>query len=325
VKVDDPGEWVCHGCYATVGQYQMKNVQISQAIRMAWVRETLAAGTFVDQMVEAIEFSRQFPCTHGGLYSNPEFFRIHDSGDFYSTEYARAWNAICERLPHVKFWAPTREWLVPARLDVFRAAPSNLVIRPSAFYVDQPPPDVAGMPAGSSVMREPKPPIYPCPAYDGEAEKTCEAAGCRTCWTRPGVAVNYQPHGSIPKVSPAERAEVDAARAQKRAARIATAEAKATAKAAIARAREAKRVKAPRENPSTTLSRLWREHLALPRGEWAGMGAPSVANFWQSIARWGFTAEDWPEEQWIALFESQGVKDFDEQSSLLESLAFSSR
>jgi len=39
-------------------------------------------------------------------------FRIHVSGDFYSSEYVDAWRQICREFPNVKFWSYTRSWAV---------------------------------------------------------------------------------------------------------------------------------------------------------------------------------------------------------------------
>jgi hypothetical protein len=39
-----------------------------------------------------------------------EYFRIHDSGDFFNVAYVKAWIQVCRALPATKFWAPTRAW-----------------------------------------------------------------------------------------------------------------------------------------------------------------------------------------------------------------------
>jgi len=45
------------------------------------------------------------------------FFRVHDAGDFTATaalmdRYIDGWAEVARRLPHVRFWAPTRVWAV---------------------------------------------------------------------------------------------------------------------------------------------------------------------------------------------------------------------
>jgi hypothetical protein len=49
-------------------------------------------------------------------------FRIHESGDFYSQEYADKWAEIARRLPEVKFWTYTKSPFRPTN------CPTNLNI-----------------------------------------------------------------------------------------------------------------------------------------------------------------------------------------------------
>lgn len=44
---------------------------------------------------------------------NSSLFRIHVSGDFYSADYVRKWNAIVQNNPQTHFWAYTRCWRIP--------------------------------------------------------------------------------------------------------------------------------------------------------------------------------------------------------------------
>jgi hypothetical protein len=43
-----------------------------------------------------------------GKVRNLRAFRVHDSGDFYSREYALDWFRIMAALPHVQFYAYTK-------------------------------------------------------------------------------------------------------------------------------------------------------------------------------------------------------------------------
>ena len=66
----------------------------------------------------------------GGMPAIPrsaKYFRIHVSGDFYSTVYIEQWRELCASRPDVKFWAYTRSWRSPRllpRLEKLRALPN---------------------------------------------------------------------------------------------------------------------------------------------------------------------------------------------------------
>ena len=48
-----------------------------------------------------------------------KLFRIHWDGDFFSEEYARAWNFVIRMNPDVQFWAYTRsDFAVPILIDI---------------------------------------------------------------------------------------------------------------------------------------------------------------------------------------------------------------
>lgn len=86
-----------------------------------------------------------------------KYFRIHDSGDFFSIRYLRAWGAICRAHPDVLFWAPSRAWASELRGPMGKfleeEAPPNLVIRPSAYHVGAASPAIPGWPhSGSTAL-----------------------------------------------------------------------------------------------------------------------------------------------------------------------------
>jgi hypothetical protein len=224
--------YICDACYAGKGNYQRVPLNaIRQSIRLAWVKHALAAGLFVPQMIKAIAYMRALTplrAFHGA------FFRIHDSGDFYSKDYYAAWVEICTHFTiksgpetnYVAFWAPTRMWVLPAWRETFRRLPPppNLSLRPSALFFGGDPPDLtdesldrAGKPrrilAGGSTsstdplgslaqaeysrrMRARPDQIWDCPAYDADetSKKNCQSQGCRVCWVRRDVPVSYREH-----------------------------------------------------------------------------------------------------------------------------------
>lgn len=95
------------GCYARKAEKLYKAVLPR---RMENLRATQAA-CFVSDMVQQIN-KRQ-----------PRFFRIHESGDFYSQEYLAAWYDIARQCPATKFLAFTKSF----KLD-FAGRPQNLEI-----------------------------------------------------------------------------------------------------------------------------------------------------------------------------------------------------
>ena len=78
--------------------------------------------TFIDVMADIVRRKKS------------SYFRIHESGDFYSAEYALAWYEIIERNPDTTFYAYTKrwgkhkkgEWIFSAKMLAER--PKNLVL-----------------------------------------------------------------------------------------------------------------------------------------------------------------------------------------------------
>jgi len=182
-----PGS-ICAVCYADERhRYRWTSVQRTQAGRFAWTVGALATGTFVPVLVGAITARAD------------RYFRIHDSGDFFHPVYAFAWRDIARALPEVRFWAPTRSWALAGHrrpdtdplltaLRVLAALP-NVVLRPSALLLEDPPPAVPGLAAGSTVTvdraRVTCPKSRTVPAHCG---------ACRICWDAPELPVTHLRH-----------------------------------------------------------------------------------------------------------------------------------
>jgi hypothetical protein len=77
------------GCYATMGAYRFSNVARVFEERLTATQSP----DFEARMIEEIVSKRA------------ERIRIHDSGDFYSLEYAQRWISIMNALPNVEFYA----------------------------------------------------------------------------------------------------------------------------------------------------------------------------------------------------------------------------
>jgi hypothetical protein len=125
-----------------------------------------------------------------------DYFRVHDSGDMFSPAYAQCWLQVCQQLPQVKFWIPTRAWQQPSvplpvfdpLLGVLRqlAQLTNVTVRPSALNFGDSAPNIAGLHAGSTADG----PGALCPS----ALQGGKCLDCRTCWDSQTVAVSYRRH-----------------------------------------------------------------------------------------------------------------------------------
>lgn len=214
-------ECVCQRCYAEGGNYRYGSKQLNQVVTYAYTQLALADDSFVEVLDWAVKHAEYH--LPGGMIDKRElpperhpgkYFRVHDSGDFFSKRYLEAWRAVADRNPDVTFWAPTRIWALPGGRDwvnEVNVPQQNLVIRPSAYMVDRPRgPDLGpGWSSWSVVYNERSKPgaeggpyDWDCQTYAVEAEAhNCRFArapdgevGCRACWRHPELAVNYTAH-----------------------------------------------------------------------------------------------------------------------------------
>ena len=88
------------GCYAQSGTYRFGNVVNAYEQRLQLTQSV----EFVDIMIAEIR-SKMIQSKMKGRQC---VIRIHDSGDFYSKEYAIKWLYIIEALPQCKFYAYTK-------------------------------------------------------------------------------------------------------------------------------------------------------------------------------------------------------------------------
>jgi hypothetical protein len=100
------------GCYATMGAYRFSNVAKAFEERLT---ATLSVD-FVALMSAEIEKKRA------------ERVRIHDSGDFYSAEYAQKWFSIMRANPNVAFYAYTKQVLLFKGFQKTGAVPPNFTL-----------------------------------------------------------------------------------------------------------------------------------------------------------------------------------------------------
>jgi len=232
----DLAQAICEFCYAEGGQYGTSLVSWGQMMRYIWAQKALSTDlegrdcssiedcAFVKVLIEAInrtDFDLKRQPAHLG---KRRFFRIHDSGDFFNVAYLKAWKAIANHFAPknhddpIFFWAPTRIWALGQamvdKVNEINTGPKNLIIRPSAYHINQHGPDELedhnGWAAPSVVYDHDNQKDadgvdydWNCKAYETESEKvTCVDSknakgktGCRDCWLRPKSRINYTLHG----------------------------------------------------------------------------------------------------------------------------------
>ena len=184
-SVDADGGTVpaCAGCYAATGFYRMKPaIKLRENNRKEWQAET-----FVQDMIVALQRER--------------YFRLFDSGDFYHVELVKKWFDICEALPGVKFWIPTRAHKVEKLALWIRKleALPNVSVRYSADSIDgtydaglhgsviyycNSQLDIRDVSSGM---------VFPCPAYTEEHGGKC--LDCRKCYDKQVPVIAYKAHG----------------------------------------------------------------------------------------------------------------------------------
>jgi Gene product 88 len=99
-------------CYARSGTYRFKNVKAAHLRNLEMILDDLNGWRSL--MEDELNHPRY----------DSAFVRIHDSGDFFSSEYLDAWIEIAERIPDVTFYAYTKE----VKMVKSRQLPSNFVI-----------------------------------------------------------------------------------------------------------------------------------------------------------------------------------------------------
>jgi len=179
----DTIEWVRAKTIAnktwTGSRYAFNNVRIAMSKRFEAINNPL----WVPAMVWLIRER----CAKKQVF----YFRWHDSGDIQSIEHLRNICLICEALPEVKFWLPTREYTIVRDYLKSYVLPDNLCLRLSASFIDGKAPQMLDVQT-STVSTG----IYP--THGG---KRCHAKSkgnscgdCRVCWNKDIPNVDYAEH-----------------------------------------------------------------------------------------------------------------------------------
>ena len=161
----DQNKWICSYCYAGKANYIYRNVQWVEVARWVWM-----AGMLKDSFEDTFETLKlALKCHLSNINQrkanneNPEFFRIHDSGDFSnvgSLNTYELWRRIAAdpAFRKIHFWAPTRMWAYPYFRDLVKKFPpsKNFTVRPSALHVDDKAPMLESFTPGTTVHASPK-------------------------------------------------------------------------------------------------------------------------------------------------------------------------
>jgi hypothetical protein len=173
IKGRGDDDWICGNCYAMKGAYGSPSAIMIQELRRQWVMSFAnkrgGSGLLATWLTRAIRWAQiksiksvaslrgkldQIGQDRSVMVPDPEYFRIHDAGDFgLGPWYTNAWFETCRRcsepkvfrlpktglgklgtefidgdgspngvefvLPAVNFWAATRAWTVTSGLESF--------------------------------------------------------------------------------------------------------------------------------------------------------------------------------------------------------------
>jgi hypothetical protein len=189
---------ICSVCYALKGRYNFSNVQDAQETRY--------------QSLDHSDWSKNMSL----LIDKKEksgYFRWHDAGDLQGEWHLDKLARVAIKLPHIKFWLPTREYKIVGDWMKTHSVPDNLTIRLSAMLLDGKPPVETATRLGLT-MSGASDTDWNCPASltdknshvwdDLEKEALNEdeikdlgfgkCGDCRACWDQTVPLVNYKKH-----------------------------------------------------------------------------------------------------------------------------------
>jgi hypothetical protein len=114
-------------CFAAMSEARSKNCRDARWYNWDLLKEALYSGSDpVSQMTQLIS---QSIYDQLGTRKSFDLCRIHESGDFWSELYFQSWLEVARRLPHIKFYAFTKQlnfWL-----NSFESIPDNFYLTAS--------------------------------------------------------------------------------------------------------------------------------------------------------------------------------------------------
>lgn len=178
---------ICSECYAEKGFYKLyqNTVEPSQHARLVEVWHAMADSEAAQLWISAMVAS----------IGKDTYFRWHDSGDLQGLAHLELIAAVAISTPNCAHWLPTREIaMVKQYIEKHGALPTNLMVRVSAVYFDEPvklPASLLGVKniGVSNVHKKGAPLGTACaaPSQNGECRD------CRACWHDIG-AISYAAH-----------------------------------------------------------------------------------------------------------------------------------
>jgi hypothetical protein len=174
---------VCEDCYALKKKYTM----YPEVIRAQYRRlASLADPQWCNAMVALVGWQER----------HSRVFRWHDSGDIQSVAHLAQIAEVCERLPWISFWIPTRETAkVRAYRDEFGPLPANLTVRESAALKGHF--QGADRATGGRVFSAVALPGQKLPDHVTECVAPAQnglCGDCRACWNPAVPVVAYKLH-----------------------------------------------------------------------------------------------------------------------------------
>lgn len=175
-KLAEIPDSVCNKCYAVRGNYLFDVVKNAHARRLQSMRrpEWVTAATI------AI-----------GAHESSGFFRWFDSGDVQDLEMLEKICRVCENLPHIQFWLPTKQYNYVSQYKAKHGAfPKNLTVRLSAYMI--------GAFVGDSILNQTgavssavvKTDEFNCPS----SRQGGKCLSCRKCWNKQEKTIKYKYH-----------------------------------------------------------------------------------------------------------------------------------
>ena len=166
---------ICSFCYARKGRYVFPNVKAAQRKRL----KSLEQLDWVDMMVFMINKREK-----------TGFFRWHDAGDVQGVWHLEKIAEVARRLPHIKFWLPTREYSFVREWMALGRKPDNLIIRLSALMMDGSPPVSLAKRLGLTTSGAKTDGSFTCPS--SKQDNSCK--DCRACWDDTVENIDYKKH-----------------------------------------------------------------------------------------------------------------------------------
>jgi len=165
---------ICSKCYALKSRYLFKNVKDALFKRF----ESLTHPQWVEAMVCMIDKKEK-----------SGYMRLHDAGDLQGVWHLEKIVEVCRRLPHIKFWLPTREYGIVAQYLRDNSFPENLTVRLSSLMLEGNPPEAIAKRFNLTTSGVSKS-GFTCPS----SKQAGKCGDCRACWNKSISNVNYKQH-----------------------------------------------------------------------------------------------------------------------------------